>query len=270
MSSALVSRPAIRTGVVALQVVHGGGGAAAPGTGRAIARRFGHPASSGFSPRGRDHTSSPLVHTSGLARYVFQPDYVERSGRPQTAADLVQWIAEVPLAFEPGARSAYSNANYAVLARVIELASGQSYGAFLEQQILAPAGLTNTGHRGDADVRVPGLASGYVPTGMRGVGDGSAIRSVHGRERALAVRGESPVAFVGRCIPAGGVAPPSNIPDILRRRVLHGPSAASTQWRLGATRDLHHGRQDRPTRRLDGPLCPAWPGAKRLIPRARL
>src|SRR4026209_426188 len=54
---------------------------------------------------------------------------------------------------------------------------------------------------------------------------------------ALTARGESPTAFDGRCIPPGGVAPPSNIPDILRRRALPAGRLA----RLGATRDFRHG-----------------------------
>jgi hypothetical protein len=53
----------------------------------------------------------------------------------------------------------------------------------------------------------------------------------------LAARGESLAAFDGRCIPAGGVAPPSNIPDILGRRALPPERLA----RLSATPDLHHG-----------------------------
>ena len=54
---------------------------------------------------------------------------------------------------------------------------------------------------------------------------------------ALAARGEGLAAFDGRCIPAGCVAPPSNIPDILGRRALPAGRLA----RLGATPDLHHG-----------------------------
>src|SRR5213079_565641 len=53
----------------------------------------------------------------------------------------------------------------------------------------------------------------------------------------LTARGESPAAFDGRCIPAGCVAPPSNIPDILGRRALPAGRLA----RLGATLDFHHG-----------------------------
>ena len=54
---------------------------------------------------------------------------------------------------------------------------------------------------------------------------------------ALAARGERLAAFDGRCILAGCVAPPSNIPDILGRRALPARRLA----RLGATPDVHHG-----------------------------
>ena len=54
---------------------------------------------------------------------------------------------------------------------------------------------------------------------------------------SLTARGESLAAFDGRCIPAGGVAPPSNTPGILGRRALPAGRLA----RLGATPDVHHG-----------------------------
>jgi len=106
-----------------------------------------------------------LGHTSGLPRYVFQPDYVERSQRPHTASDLVDWVAELPPAWPPGTRAAYSNANYAVLAAIIEVVSGQTYGAFLEAEIFEPLGLDDTGHAHDALEIVPRLASAYQPVG---------------------------------------------------------------------------------------------------------
>ncbi len=53
----------------------------------------------------------------------------------------------------------------------------------------------------------------------------------------LAVRGESAAAFEGRCIPADCVAPPSNMPNILRRRAL----SAGRLDPLGATPHFHHG-----------------------------
>src|SRR4029453_8016717 len=54
---------------------------------------------------------------------------------------------------------------------------------------------------------------------------------------SLAVRGATPSAFERRCIPAGCVAPLSNITDILGRRALPAGRLAV----LGATMDLHHG-----------------------------
>src|SRR5437762_14161857 len=53
----------------------------------------------------------------------------------------------------------------------------------------------------------------------------------------LAARSESLAAFDERCIPACGVAPPSNTPGILSRRALPAGRLA----RLGATPDSHHG-----------------------------
>ena len=53
----------------------------------------------------------------------------------------------------------------------------------------------------------------------------------------LAPRGENRPAFDRRCIPRGGVAPPSNTPGILGRHALPGGRLAC----LGATADFHHG-----------------------------
>jgi len=55
--------------------------------------------------------------------------------------------------------------------------------------------------------------------------------------RAYTARGESPAAFDRRCIPAGCVAPPSNIPDILSCRALPAGRLAG----LDPTPDFHHG-----------------------------
>lgn len=107
-----------------------------------------------------------LVHSSGLGRFVLQPDYRDRGTRPHTAADLVKWAATIDPVGEPGARVAYSNANYAVLARVIEVASGLDYGEFLRTQIMGPLGLRATAHRGPNAAPIPDLASGYSLDGV--------------------------------------------------------------------------------------------------------
>ena len=53
----------------------------------------------------------------------------------------------------------------------------------------------------------------------------------------LAARGETPAAFAGRCIPPGGVAHRSLMPNKLALRALPSGRLA----RLGATRAFHHG-----------------------------
>lgn len=107
-----------------------------------------------------------LSHTSGLARFVFQPDYGERSTRPHSTQDLVDWISSVSAVSAPGERYGYSNANYSVLAHIIEQITGISYGEFVEREILSPIKLQDTGDASHA-ARVPGLALGYNPIGLR-------------------------------------------------------------------------------------------------------
>src|SRR5216117_1312837 len=63
---------------------------------------------------------------------------------------------------------------------------------------------------------------------------------------SLTARGESLVAFDGRCIPTGSVAPRSNTPGILGRRAL--PAGRLT--RLGATPEFHRGLLIRETSRF--------------------
>ncbi len=50
------------------------------------------------------------------------------------------------LEFEPGTGYAYSNVGYALLGLVVEQVTGQSYEAFLRQELLLPAGLAETGY----------------------------------------------------------------------------------------------------------------------------
>jgi CubicO group peptidase (beta-lactamase class C family) len=107
-----------------------------------------------------------LSHTSGLPRVVFLPDYGEKSRLSHSTDDLLEWFGDKPLAFAPGERYGYSNANYILLAHIIEQVSGLSYADFLQTHILAPLGLEATGHNAGPQSAIDGLAHGYVPTGL--------------------------------------------------------------------------------------------------------
>ena len=79
-----------------------------------------------------------------------------------TLDDLIRESAAKKPAFEPGTSSRYSNVGYALLARVIERASGQKWDEFLRTEITRPLGLTDT--QPDVETRlVPRRVHGYVP-----------------------------------------------------------------------------------------------------------
>jgi CubicO group peptidase (beta-lactamase class C family) len=65
-----------------------------------------------------------LTHSSGIPDVYFGILRTHHQGDiPQILRDL----ADKPLSFEPGAKFDYSNANYMLLARVVEEASGEPY-----------------------------------------------------------------------------------------------------------------------------------------------
>lgn len=82
-----------------------------------------------------------LTHTSGVIGGTGD-DYV-MAQRDET----VKKILEAPLEFQPGERFQYSNAGFTALAAIIERVSGQSYEAFLNEHLFAPAGMSDTGYR---------------------------------------------------------------------------------------------------------------------------
>lgn len=61
-----------------------------------------------------------------------------------TPADMVRFMLSQPLQYEPGTRDrVYCNFGYSVLGRVIEKVSGQSYGAYIKENISKPLGLNS-------------------------------------------------------------------------------------------------------------------------------
>ena len=88
-----------------------------------------------------------------------------------TLATYVPKLAAVPLDFQPGALWRYSgSAGFDVLSRVVEVASGQTYDKFLQDRLLGPLGMADTGF-----FAPPGKASRVVtmsestPNGLRTV-----------------------------------------------------------------------------------------------------
>ncbi len=92
-----------------------------------------------------------LRHTAGLTYGFLGSSPVqrlysdERLGAPDIGnARFCEQLARLPLIAQPGSAWAYSHATD-VLGRVIEVISGQSLGAFLQERIFAPLGMVDTG-----------------------------------------------------------------------------------------------------------------------------
>ncbi len=108
-----------------------------------------------------------LSHTSGLT-YDFMADnpvaqlyrdarIMNDSTRPLGA--LIDELATLPLAFQPGTRWHYS-VGIDVAARLIEVLSGQNLGDFLQQRLFDPLGMNDTGF-GVADDQLHRLSAMY-------------------------------------------------------------------------------------------------------------
>jgi CubicO group peptidase (beta-lactamase class C family) len=105
-----------------------------------------------------------LTHTSGLFSYFAHPDFPARMHSIRSVDDALPLIYDQDLLFDaPGERFAYSNSGIVVLGAVIEAVTGQSYASYIEDNILKPAGMDDTGINYWDEV-VENRASGYIKT----------------------------------------------------------------------------------------------------------
>jgi D-alanyl-D-alanine carboxypeptidase len=99
-------------------------------------------------------------HVSGYRDY-YPLDFVDREmQKAETADSIIDEYATRPLDFDPGTRWSYSNTNFLILGRVVEMAGGQPFGSFLSQRIFTPVGMTHT--QFDPADHTPAMATGYT------------------------------------------------------------------------------------------------------------
>lgn len=101
-----------------------------------------------------------LTHTSGIRNISSIPESRAARRNEATAQELLAFFQNLPPDFEPGSRFSYSNSNYILLTRLIELHSGQSYAGFLDTQLFKPLGMHQTRYGSDLDL-IPRRAAGY-------------------------------------------------------------------------------------------------------------
>ncbi len=79
----------------------------------------------------------------------------------------IRSIANAPLLFHPGTKTSYSDPNFYLLGELIEQRTGEKYGTFIQNQILAPLGMSETQLLGQSPV-VANQAVGYAAPTRRG------------------------------------------------------------------------------------------------------
>jgi CubicO group peptidase (beta-lactamase class C family) len=171
-----------------------------------------------------------LTHRSALPDYFDEetmddyeslwrdrPNY--RMLRPE---DFFPLFLGPECAFEPGARFAYSNSGFVLLAYIIERASGEAFPDYIERNVFARCGMEATGYF-RLDMPPPGTALGYIREGdtyrsniysipVVGGGDGGCFSC--GRDMGRFWR-----ALAGADGPSGGLLEPATAERMLSTSV---------------------------------------------------
>src|SRR3984957_17422679 len=104
-----------------------------------------------------------LTHTSGIPSFTGFPDYASTEAIATTPEKLVARFRDKPLGFQPGEKWNYSNSGYVLLGYLIEKISQQSYSEFVQENILTPLGMKDSGYDSNSAI-ILHRASGYAPS----------------------------------------------------------------------------------------------------------
>lgn len=110
-----------------------------------------------IEPARREVTVQDLMrHTSGMTYGIFGDSLVQRAYREagtmddqQTNAQMIDKLAQLPLAFQPGAAFEYGMSND-VVGRIVEVQSGVDLNRFIVERIARPLGMRDTAFLLDA------------------------------------------------------------------------------------------------------------------------
>jgi CubicO group peptidase (beta-lactamase class C family) len=119
------------------------------------------------APRRSMSVQDLMRHTSGLTYGFFGEGLVKKSyveaklgeGDP-TTTELVERLAQQPLAYQPGTTWDYSQSTD-VLGRVVEVVSGKSLFAFEKERILDPLGMKDTSFYVSDLAKIPRIAEPF-------------------------------------------------------------------------------------------------------------
>jgi len=106
-----------------------------------------------------------LNHTSGIIDYLnddsaWRSDFARDPTRQWTHADIIPYLFDKPLLFDPGTGYHYSNSNYILVGRILEQVTGQPFRRLIRTRIIKPLGLQYTFNGNDNSLKK--RAHGYV------------------------------------------------------------------------------------------------------------
>ncbi|MET0672255.1 MAG: serine hydrolase domain-containing protein [Microbacterium pygmaeum] len=111
-----------------------------------------------------------LNMTSGVWEFTGDADLMGRwSADPLlswTVDDTIELLKDKPAQFEPGAKVIYTDSNYILLGRIVELITGSTLPEQVAERVLEPLGLMSTAMPSNAETGVPDPhQQGYRPAG---------------------------------------------------------------------------------------------------------
>ncbi len=117
-----------------------------------------------FDVKGEGESEITVAHliyqTSGFSEYDGSQMNL-RSNNPGELESAIRDLDKTSLLFQPGKGWEYSNINYSLLGLMIQQVSGQRYESYIEQNIFAPLGMTNS-HTSLDNARANNAARGYT------------------------------------------------------------------------------------------------------------
>lgn len=113
-----------------------------------------------WAQSGRITVRHLLNQTSGLSTATGNADLLSTDIGAGALERGVRKLVGHTLVSAPGLEFHYSNSNYQVLGLIVQLASGQEFGAYLREHLFTPLDMKHT-HTAVAEARADGLASGY-------------------------------------------------------------------------------------------------------------
>jgi CubicO group peptidase (beta-lactamase class C family) len=102
-----------------------------------------------------------LAHRSGLGSHAG--DLLFTPGTTYSTREVVEQLADLPLATGFRSGFAYENLMFAVATLIIEQASGQSYADFIQEQVFKPIGMSESRVDSSFLERGANYATAYVP-----------------------------------------------------------------------------------------------------------